>query len=770
MKNQYNRSSIPVAWLMGCLVTLLSGSLWAQSASVSGVIRDAQTAEALPFVNILINQGQGRTAGENGQFEVRLSPGAYTLIFSSVGYQKHTEKISLKDGQSLQLQVRLQPMVLQLEQTVVSAGRYQQKLSELTVSMEILKPSLIENTNTVSLEQAIERLPGVDIIDGQANIRNGSGWSYGAGSRVLVMVDDIPMLAADAGDAKWNYLPVEEIEQVEILKGASSALYGSAALNGVINVRTAWPGATPVTRIVATTGFYDQPRRDAWSWDKQPRILGGGSFYHARRMGNMDLVLSGHAFNDPGYRENNYEGRYRAGLKWRYRDPKVKGLTYSLNTGFMYSNILDFLLWKDADSGALRQNPGSITHNNGRRLHVDPAILYYSPSGARHQLKGRYFLTRNIFPYDVAKDNEAQWHFMEYQYYRKILPSLDFNFGTSGSYTRSNAALFGDHTASQFAVFAQADKHWGRLSSSLGARWERNQLDDAKAESRPVFRAGVNYKLLEYTFLRASFGQGYRYPSIAEKHTLTSVSGLNIFPNPRITSEYGWSAEAGLKQGLKLGEWEGFIDLAAFYTQYEDMMEFFFGFYDTLTFLPITENFTLKNMGFQARNIGRARISGFEVVLAGKGQVFNIPLTLMLGYTYTYPIDLNTDSTYRAGKAEENNILKYRYFHTIKADIQLNPGRFSMGMGLRFNSFISNVDRVFVDPFLGELILPGYRTYREENNGKPNISLDIRAAYKVGAFVRIGLNANNITNNENIGRPGDVLAPRQFMLRCEVNF
>jgi hypothetical protein len=93
-----------------------------------------------------------------------------------------------------------------------------------------------------------------------------------------------------------------------------------------------------------------------------------------------------------------------------------------------------------------------------------------------------------------------------------------------------------------------------------------------------------------------------------------------------------------------------------------------------------------------------------------------------------------------------------------------------MGMGLRYNSFIANVDRVFVDPFLGELILPGYRTYREENKGKPNISLDVRAAYKVGAFVRIGLNANNITNNENIGRPGDVLAPRQFMLRCEVNF
>jgi len=70
--------------------------------------------------------------------------------------------------------------------------------------------------------------------------QGGSGYSYGAGSRVLVLVDDLPLLSPDAGDVKWDYLPVENISQVEIIKGASSVLYGSSALNGIINVRTAY--------------------------------------------------------------------------------------------------------------------------------------------------------------------------------------------------------------------------------------------------------------------------------------------------------------------------------------------------------------------------------------------------------------------------------------------------------------------------------------------------------------------------------------------------
>ena len=132
---------------------------------------------------------------------------------------------------------------------VVSAGKFEQRIEDVTVSMNVIKPKLIEEKNTTTMEDIIDQSPSVNIIDGQANIRGGSGWSYGAGSRVAVLVDDLPMLTADAGDVKWSFLPVENVEQIEVLKGASSVLFGSSAMNGIINVRTAYPKDTPQTRI-----------------------------------------------------------------------------------------------------------------------------------------------------------------------------------------------------------------------------------------------------------------------------------------------------------------------------------------------------------------------------------------------------------------------------------------------------------------------------------------------------------------------------------------
>ena len=114
--------------------------------------------------------------------------------------------------------------------------------------MEVMKPSLIENKNTTNIETAIDQVPGVNITDGQANIRGGSGWSYGAGTRVLVMVDDMPLISGDAGQAQWSLIATENINQVEIIKGASSALYGSSALNGVINIRTAFPSQNDIDK------------------------------------------------------------------------------------------------------------------------------------------------------------------------------------------------------------------------------------------------------------------------------------------------------------------------------------------------------------------------------------------------------------------------------------------------------------------------------------------------------------------------------------------
>ena len=145
------------------------------------------------------------------------------------------------------------------------------------------------------------------MVDNQINIRGGAGWSYGAGSRVMVMVDDMPMLTADAQDAKWDFLPIENCEQIEVLKGAASTLYGSSALNGVVNFRTAYARSKPITKIQLYNGMFGNPNRKEMIWwgKKQPSFMGGYAS-HSRKIGNTDIVLGSAWFAEDSYLQGEY--------------------------------------------------------------------------------------------------------------------------------------------------------------------------------------------------------------------------------------------------------------------------------------------------------------------------------------------------------------------------------------------------------------------------------------------------------------------------------
>ena len=141
------------------------------------------------------------------------------------------------------LEIRLEPDVASIGTAVVSAGRYEQDLGEVSVSIDVLPPELVNQGAPTSADQSLSRTPGVTIVDSEPQIRGGSGYSFGAGSRVAVLLDGLPVLSGDAGRPTWGFLPLENLEQVEVVKGASSVLYGSSALSGVIQFRTAYgPG------------------------------------------------------------------------------------------------------------------------------------------------------------------------------------------------------------------------------------------------------------------------------------------------------------------------------------------------------------------------------------------------------------------------------------------------------------------------------------------------------------------------------------------------
>jgi outer membrane receptor protein involved in Fe transport len=728
---------------------------FAQQAEIKGIVTDAVDGAPLAGVNIILDTNGGVASDQDGRYSIKVTPGQHILTYRFIGYKVEKKTIAPKSGESIVIDMGLQPLLVELSTAVVSASKYEQRLSDVTVSMEVIKPDFIEKQNTYQLDDALKLLPGVDVLDGQASIRGGSGYSYGAGSRVMLLVDDLPMLTGDVNDVKWNYIPVELIGQVEVIKGASSALYGSSALNGVINVRTATPGEKPETTVNLSSGFYSRPKRDelSWWWDRIP-FFGGLKVSHLRKAGPFDIVLGLNASGDEGYRTDNYSryGRVTAGL--RYNPPKLKGLSAGLHTSLQYQHTSDFLIWTDADSGALVQNPVSASPTDGIRFNIDPYITYFDKNEGRHSLLTRYFKVDNEFPDDPDKANGSDFFYGEYQYQRRFKNNLHWIIGSSATYTLGNSELYGDHTGSSFALYSQVDHHiFKDFAVSLGARWEKYRLDQTDDESKPVIRAGINYEASASTFIRASFGQGYRFPSMAEKYTSTSLGSLNIFPNPDLSSESGWSAELGLQQGYRFGDWKGYVDLAGFWTEYQDMIEFVFGVYvpDSNT-IP-----TLDNLGFKSVNVGAARITGIDISINGSGKAGRALFNYFAGYTYMDPLDFSSDTV-------DEQILKYRYHHSAKGDFEVVFNKFNTGLTVSYQSFMERIDEAFEEEILGQAIFPGLKEYRAEND-HGQVVFDIRFGWQFTPASSVSLNIKNLFNEEYMGRPGDIQPPRNISLQ-----
>ena len=773
--------------------------LWAQEITVKGKIEDASSAELL--IGAVINFGKNKITNTNldGEFSISLTEGKHPLKITLMGYKNVVDTVMV-DANLKMLLYKLEKSVRELDQVVISAGKYEQKLSEITVSMDVIKPRIVENKNTVNLETIADQVPGVTVTDGQVSIRGGSGFSYGAGSRVLMCVDEMPMLAADAGDIKWSYLPIENLEQIEVIKGASSALFGSSALNGVINVRTAYPKEKPESKVTFFAGIYDNPKRGNLKWWDSNPTTSGSSFFHAQKAGNFDLVASGNVFNDEGYREGENELRGRFNINVKYNFKKIKGLSIGLNSNAMQTTGGLFILWQDADSGGYKPQAGTLSNYVTTRSNYDPFVTYFTKKGDKHTLRTRYFNTTN--KNNTNQESTAELYYGEYQYRHLFKKNGAVNIGAVA--TRSvilSDSLYGFHEGANYAMYAQIDKRFfNRLSLSLGLRGEYFKIDDEESvtdvnlytksdtttllkavKMRPVMRFGLNFQAFEYTFVRASFGQGYRFPSVAEKYVQTSVGALTIFPNKQLQPETGTSAEVGIKQGFKIANWNGFIDVAAFSTTYRNMMEFAFGIYfpDTvpLQYQQYLGN-KLKYLGFKSINVSNARINGIEATIAGNGKIGPLDISLFAGYTYTQPLNLNYNPNLDTNKTENANVLKYRFFHNVKGDLQIDYKKFSVGLSCRYNSNIINIDDSFQKPVFGYIIpgatfgptiLPGLENYRKIHN-TGNLYFDFRFGYQITSGNKVSLIINNLMNTENMGRPGDMQAPRLWMLQYVTKF
>ncbi|NND77735.1 MAG: TonB-dependent receptor [Flavobacteriales bacterium] len=775
------------------------GPVSSQTAFIEGVVKDASSGNTLPGVNVFDQNKKGTTTDGNGYYKLELQPGEHIITFSFIGYKTHEKRVSLQEKEQLTQNVQLFLEAELLDVVVVSAGKFEQSLSDITVSMEVIKPKLIQDRNTTTLESMLQVTPGVTIIDNEPQIRSGSGFSFGAGSRVQILIDDLPILSGDAGRPTWSYLPIENLEQMEIIKGASSVLYGSSALSGVINLRTAYPRETPRTEVTLFTGRYSDPsiEESVW-WNESNSLIGGLSFLHSRKIQSLDLVVSGNYFGDQGYigpeiidpadssfypehiSRNGFENRGRISVSLRKNFEKTPGLKIGLNTNFYKSKSTATLLWLNADTGLYRPSPGSLTFTDQDAYHIDPFIEYYSNNGGKHALRSRLYSLDNLNTNNQSNFSDV-WY-SEYQYTQHFdslsIPDLVSTFGTVYEDVNAESDLFagndgdaGKNNATKLAFYLQLDKKFfDKLSISLGVRNENFEINGLN-ESATIFRSGLNYKLAEASFLRASFGQGFRFPSIGEKFIKTNVSSLFIYPNTDLRSEKSWNLELGLKQGFKLGQLKGFADLALFQQEFERFIEFTFGQWG-----PISD--PGLGLGFRSLNTGDARVTGLELSIVGFQKINDMELNLMLGYTYTKPISLTPNELYtenedpfwpdpnylNTSSDTAGHILKYRMQHAIRGDIGLDYKKFHLGISGRYNSNMANIDRIFEDLDTQGILETGLTQWRKDNN-KGDAIFDLRGGFKLNENTKLSLIITNLLNRAYAMRPLAIEAPRLFTIQ-----
>lgn len=794
--------------------------------TISGIITDKTSKEELIGVNIILENGNGTATDFFGKYKLRIEEGLQKITFRYIGYEDVIKEVTIKEGENKILNITLKQASELVSTVVVSAGRFEQKIEEITVSMEVIKPSLIENKNTTNIQTVMDQVPGVNITDGQANIRGGSGWSYGAGTRVLVLVDDMPLISGDAGQVQWKLIATENINQVEVIKGAASALYGSSALNGIINIRTAFPSQKDIdknklpgyTKVNMHFGLIDKPKREILNWNgEKRRAFKGVEFLQAMKLNNLDLSLGGNFFLDDGYRFGEVIDRKRLNINSTYKSKKIQGLSYGLNANFLFQSSGSAIIWNGLDEAYIPLGR-AVTTTSGDTYNIDPFIIYIKGNN-RHSLRTRYLKvindnsTRNV---DAGQDNESETFYSDYQWQKNLEQyDLRVTVGTTNEIVYARSDLFnGKSNRTNNSLYTQLDKKHGRLNISLGARYENFTLfsnekylmqgssDSINSFSagRPIFRTGLNYQLAEATYLRGSWGQGYRFPSMAELFISSEVvEGVWVYPNANLKPENGWSAELGIKQGVKIGSWMGFLDIAGFLMQYDDMMEFTFGKWDENqpdTILGGVNSFNFWGLGFKSINVGKTQISGIELSLSGQGKINkNLIVNLLAGYTYMNPISLSPNEVYEVvdepfnlngedidsltynNSSSDPSVLKYRYKHLAKVDAEVIYKKISLGGSIRYNDFMRNIDAIFTDKLINEGLgegsdaipptIPGINDAREKFKDG-DIIIDTRLGYQLNDMFRFGFIVNNLLNREYMSRPANMMPPRTFAMQLSI--
>lgn len=223
------------------LPVAFSSLVMAQTTSVSGKV--TSNGEPVPFASIYVKGGtEGTSADENGDYQLKVPTGNSTLIAQAQGYRTQSTEITAVEGTYQNVDFTLLEDILGLEEVVISATRNRVERRSAPVVVSSLKPRLLTATQSLSLAEGLNFAPGVRVETncqncGFTQVRlNGLDGAY-----TQILLNSRPIFTSLLGVYGLEQIPTNIIERVEVVRSGGSALYGSNAIAGTVNVITKDP-------------------------------------------------------------------------------------------------------------------------------------------------------------------------------------------------------------------------------------------------------------------------------------------------------------------------------------------------------------------------------------------------------------------------------------------------------------------------------------------------------------------------------------------------
>ena len=669
---------------------------------VYGTVRDTAGRPVASARVMIVGQPLLAVADARGTYRLTGVPaGAVVVRAGSIGYDPARREIALGAGDSVEVDFVLTAHGLdrthdyfELPGVIVTAAKRSQLIEHAVTSVAVVSQEDLAARAVNTVDEAIDRAPGVQLLNGQINIRGSSGYVLGVGARVLLLVDGVPMNQGDRGGINWDIIPVDQVQRVEIVKGAGSALYGSAALGGVVNLITREIPTGFHARVRGTAGGYANPPHAEWRFRNETGLQGGGDVTASYGRGPFRGALAGGARRSDGYREQDARDHWQVAGRgsWAFADAtelKVSG-TWSLDD---YDVPLAWCTGGACDAQGQAYQPFKVdnaergAHTASFKGFLAATLARQASDRLRWQARASWLRTQFTDRGPSARYSVANRLGAEARGEFRRGEGGVVTVGAEVAHADVESDFLGTHTQGEYAAYGQSEQPLGRVRTTTGVRVDFLTVDDGGLRAVLSPRVGAVLPTRAGAW-RASVGGSFRAPSIAERFPNTTAAGFRVVENPLLDPETAWSLEVGharpFASRLRL-------DAAAFWTEAADLIE------------PVVVRDSTPVPKIQFRNVSRARLVGLDLVTTASP----LPrVVASLAYQLLYARELAHDSV-----AERP--LAARPTHLATLSLAYEPVSFvSLGVDLRHSSRFNRVELYNDDARVAATVLDLRASYR----------------------------------------------------------